>query len=75
VIHAALTHVTYYRYDRPVTLSPPPARLRPAPHCRTPIVWYAMKVEPPPHFVHWQQEPPSNHVARVTFPDLDLRIA
>jgi uncharacterized protein (DUF2126 family)/transglutaminase-like putative cysteine protease len=68
-IHAALTHVTAYRYDRRVTLSPQLVRLRPAPHCRTPILSYAMRVEPDGHFVHWQQDPQSNYVARLTFPE------
>jgi uncharacterized protein (DUF2126 family) len=68
VIHASLTHITHYRYDRFVALSPQLVRLRPAPHCRTPIVSYAMRVEPLPHFVHWQQDPQSNYVARLTFP-------
>jgi transglutaminase-like putative cysteine protease len=68
-IHAALTHVTDYRYDRRVTLSPQLVRLRPAPHCRTPILSYAMRVEPNGHFVHWQQDPQSNYVARLTFPE------
>ena len=68
-IHAALTHITHYRYDRLVSLSPQLVRLRPAPHCRTPIVSYTMQVEPTGHFVHWQQDPQSNYLARLTFPE------
>src|SRR6266498_3190063 len=68
-IHAALTHITHYRYDRLVTLSPQLVRLRPAPHCRTPIVSYTMQVEPVGHFVHWQQDPQSNYLARLDFPE------
>ncbi len=69
-IHVALTHLTHYRYDRLVTLSPQLVRLRPAPHCRTPILSYTMRVEPTGHFVHWQQDPQGNYVARLTFPEL-----
>lgn len=36
-IRVALNHVTHYRYDRLVSLSPEVVRLRPAPHCRTPF--------------------------------------
>jgi uncharacterized protein (DUF2126 family) len=75
-IHVALRHVTAYRYDRRVGLSPQLVRLRPAPHCRTPILAYALKVTPAQHFVNWQQDPQSNYVARLTFPDpvTELRI-
>ena len=42
-IRVALHHTTQYRYDRPVTLSPHVVRLRPAPHCRTPILSYSLQ--------------------------------
>jgi uncharacterized protein (DUF2126 family)/transglutaminase-like putative cysteine protease len=68
-IHVALNHVTHYRYDRPVTLSPQIARLRPAPHCRTPIISYSMRVEPAQHFINWQQDAFANYQARLVIPE------
>jgi uncharacterized protein (DUF2126 family)/transglutaminase-like putative cysteine protease len=68
-IHVALNHVTHYRYDRLVNLSPQTVRLRPAPHCRTRILAYSLRVEPEEHFVNWQQDPESNYLARLTFPE------
>ncbi|GAA4322718.1 transglutaminase family protein [Pigmentiphaga soli] len=68
-INVALKHVTRYRYDRLVTLAPQVVRLRPAPHCRTPILAYSMTVEPGRHFVNWQQDPFANYLARLTFPE------
>jgi uncharacterized protein (DUF2126 family) len=68
-IHVALNHVTHYRYDRLVALSPQIVRLRPAPHSRTPILSYSMKVTPKQHFINWQQDPQSNYQARLFFPE------
>src|SRR3984957_5309877 len=75
-IRVALNHVTHYRYDRLITLLPHIVRLRPAPHCRTPILSYSLRVLPEPHFLNWQQDPFSNYLARLVFlkPARELRV-
>lgn len=69
VLHVALNHKTAYRYDRLVNLAPQLVRLRPAPHCRTRVLSYSLKVEPTKHFINWQQDPFGNYLARLVFPE------
>jgi uncharacterized protein (DUF2126 family) len=68
-IQVALNHRTEYRYDKAVYLGPQVIQLRPAPHCRTPILSYSLSVTPVDHLLNWQLDPHHNHLARLLFPN------
>jgi transglutaminase-like putative cysteine protease len=68
-IQVSLHHKTTYSYDQSVQLTPHIVRLRPAPHCRTPILAYSLKVRRTGHFLNWQQDPFGNYQARLVFPN------
>src|ERR1700684_3843147 len=66
-IQVALNHRTEYRYEKAISLGPQVIQLRPAFHCRTPILSYSLDVTPAEHILSWQLDPHSNRLARLLF--------
>ncbi len=74
-IRVAIHHKTHYNFDRLINLSPHTIRLRPAPHSRTPIRSYSLKIEPQEHFINWQQDAFGNFLASLVFPKKTKRFS
>ncbi|TPG59610.1 transglutaminase family protein [Roseomonas nepalensis] len=62
-----LTHVTTYRYDRPVLLGPQTIRLSPAPHAPAVIRRHALTVEPGNHRLLHRRDPQGNPESLAVF--------
>lgn len=64
-----LTHRSSYIYARPIRIGPQIVRLRPAPHNRTPVRNYSLRVQPREHSLHWQRDVHGNCLARIVVPE------
>ena len=73
-IRVALSHRTRYVYTRAVAMTPQVIRLRPAPHTRTPIHSYSLRIAPAKHFLNWQQDAYGNFLARVVVPEKTIAV-
>lgn len=74
-IKVALEHRTSYTFDQLVRVFPHVVRLRPAPHTRTPIEAYSLRIDPDEHFINWQQDALGNFLARLVFPSPMRRLS
>jgi len=74
-MQVAVHHQTRYLYERPISLGPQVIQLRPAPHCRVPILSYSLEVTPADRLLSWQFDPLANHVARAIFPSKTTEFA
>jgi len=74
-IRVGIHHKTVYKFDRLVSLAPHQIRLRPAPHTRTPVHQYSIKVEPEDHYINWQQDPFGNFIGRYVFQERTRRFS
>lgn len=68
-ILVSVNHKTSYTFDKLITVHPHLIRLRPAPHFQSRIRSYSLNIQPDNHFINWQQDPFSNYIARLVFPE------
>ncbi|HBL12882.1 MAG TPA: IMP dehydrogenase [Cyanobacteria bacterium UBA11162] len=73
-IKVSINHQISYTFERKIFLGPHTLRLQPAPHCRTPIQSYSLKIEPQDYGITWQQDPYGNFLTRLTFPNPSDRL-
>lgn len=74
-IKIAIKHRTEYHFDKLINLSPHVIRLKPAPHTRTPVHQYSIKIEPKDHFINWIQDPFGNFNCRLVFPEKTKKLS